>query len=247
MDASCPTRRMWARPSDESPQGRNQPPERGRIELNRTGFFLGVPPQGGTVDDVARCQAHQPERAKHVRFKHAHFRIDLCGVRQHLAAGIHLYREEGNNWATGGQHLRRSPRAAGLETPKTSSTRSRPATPCTWATFRSLALLLPHWTGERQGRPLIQPPDREADVTEPGASPKPGKQWYRRTLAAHQAERPGPGNPDAAAHSRVVVGFKEPQGFCSQEGNSWATEWATPVSEPLSAAQRRIAPDYRIR
>lgn len=67
----------------------------------------------------------------------------------------------------------------------------------TWATFRSyLRYSIPHWTGERQGRPLIPPPDQETDVTEPGGLTQTRRRWYRRTLAAHQAERPGPGNPD---------------------------------------------------
>jgi hypothetical protein len=67
----------------------------------------------------------------------------------------------------------------------------------TWATFRSyVRYSIPHWNDEQQGRPLIPPPDVETEVTEPGGLTQNRRQWYRRTLATHQAERPGPGNPD---------------------------------------------------
>ncbi len=51
----------------------------------------------------------------------------------------------------------------------------------------------PYWDGEKTGRPLIPPPDATIDYVDDHGIPRHSRQWYRRTLAAHQANRPGPG------------------------------------------------------
>ncbi|MDM4723346.1 hypothetical protein QTQ03_28490 [Micromonospora sp. WMMA1363] len=61
------------------------------------------------------------------------------------------------------------------------------------ATLRSyVRYSIPYWTGEREGRPLLPPPDIEEE-RENKFGPYTHRAWYRRTLAAHQAQRPGPG------------------------------------------------------
>jgi hypothetical protein len=51
-----------------------------------------------------------------------------------------------------------------------------------YSTFRSYQRYsVPIWEGHKAGRPLIPSPDL------------PGPEWLRGTLAAHQAQRPGPG------------------------------------------------------
>ncbi|MBN1174887.1 MAG: hypothetical protein JXA67_22200 [Micromonosporaceae bacterium] len=51
---------------------------------------------------------------------------------------------------------------------------------------------LPYWTGERQGRPLLPPPDFE-EQRENKLGAYTHRAWYRHTLTAHQKQRPGPG------------------------------------------------------
>lgn len=60
------------------------------------------------------------------------------------------------------------------------------------ATFRSYVRhSIPYWIGAKTGRPLVPHPD---DV-QGGAvdAPHVRRRWRRGTLAAHQANRPGPG------------------------------------------------------
>lgn len=57
------------------------------------------------------------------------------------------------------------------------------------ATLRSyVRYSKPYWSGELTGRPLLPPPDEESE-DQYGTR----RAWYRRTLAEHQAQRPGPG------------------------------------------------------
>ena len=61
------------------------------------------------------------------------------------------------------------------------------------ATLRSyVRYSKPFWDGEQTGRPLLPPPDHE-EQRENRLGAYTHRQWYRRTLAAHQAQRPGPG------------------------------------------------------
>jgi hypothetical protein len=57
------------------------------------------------------------------------------------------------------------------------------------ATLRSyVRYSRPFWDGEKDGRPLLPAPD-EVTVDEHGER----RRWSRRTLTAHQQQRPGPG------------------------------------------------------
>lgn len=63
------------------------------------------------------------------------------------------------------------------------------------ATLRSyVRYSIPYWTGERHGRPLLPPPDIQEE-REHTFGPYTHRSWYRRTLAQHQQQRPGPGRP----------------------------------------------------
>lgn len=61
-------------------------------------------------------------------------------------------------------------------------------------TFRSyVRYSIPFWTGLKSGRPLIPTPDQVTEDVDEYGFPRTHREWYRRTLAAHQAQRPGPG------------------------------------------------------
>ncbi len=63
-----------------------------------------------------------------------------------------------------------------------------------FATMRSyVRYSIPYWTGEKTGRPLLPPPDIEEEREDERLGPYTHRAWLRRTLAAHQANRPGPG------------------------------------------------------
>lgn len=62
------------------------------------------------------------------------------------------------------------------------------------ATLRSyIRSSLPHWTGDKQGRPILPHPDVEEDRNDSPFGPYTYRAWYRSTLAAHQPDRPGRG------------------------------------------------------
>jgi hypothetical protein len=62
------------------------------------------------------------------------------------------------------------------------------------STFRSyVRYSVPYWQGQKTGRPLIPPPDVETDYVDNDGIPRHRREWYRHTLAKHQARRPGPG------------------------------------------------------
>lgn len=62
------------------------------------------------------------------------------------------------------------------------------------ATLRSyIRLSLPFWQGKKQGRPILPKPDVEEDRDDSPFGPYTWRAWYRKTLAEHQTERPGPG------------------------------------------------------
>ncbi|MFG3423202.1 hypothetical protein [Micromonospora sp. NPDC048063] len=62
------------------------------------------------------------------------------------------------------------------------------------ATLRSyVRYSIPYWQGDKTGRPLLPPPDIEEEREHERLGPYTHRAWYRRTLAAHQATRPGPG------------------------------------------------------
>lgn len=63
-----------------------------------------------------------------------------------------------------------------------------------WSTFRSyVRYSVPIWEGRRNGRPLIPEPDEVRNEVDEHDIPRTRRYWYRRTLAAHQGQRPGPG------------------------------------------------------
>lgn len=66
-----------------------------------------------------------------------------------------------------------------------------------YATLRSyVRYSVPYWTGEKQGRPLLPRPDVEEEREyERFGGTYTHREWYRRTLAEHQQQRPGPGSP----------------------------------------------------
>ncbi len=74
-----------------------------------------------------------------------------------------------------------------------------------WPTLRSyVRYSIPYWKGEKSGRPLLPPPDVEEEREDLKFGPYTHREWYRRTLAAHQAQRPGPGGGTPPAHSTAV-------------------------------------------
>lgn len=63
-----------------------------------------------------------------------------------------------------------------------------------WSTFRSyVRYSIPIWEGRKAGRPLIPSPDQVTNYVDDDRIPRVRREWYRRTLAEHQAARPGPG------------------------------------------------------
>lgn len=51
----------------------------------------------------------------------------------------------------------------------------------------------PYWDGRKEGTPILPKPDRVSTATHGGGGTYTLREWYRGTLAAHQADRPGPG------------------------------------------------------
>jgi hypothetical protein len=75
----------------------------------------------------------------------------------------------------------------------------------TYATLRSyVRYSVAYWTGETDGRPLLPPPDVEEERENERLGPYIYRAWYRRTLAEHQEQRPGPGKPPALHGSQTT-------------------------------------------
>lgn len=58
----------------------------------------------------------------------------------------------------------------------------------------------PYWDGVKHGRPLLPKPDKIEPLEHEKFGPYRRRTWYRGTLAAHQAIRPGPGGTGRPPH-----------------------------------------------